>query len=205
MANKLYLYPKWLRFWHMVNALMFLVLILTGVSMQYSSLENPFIRFDIAVRWHNVAGIVVSVNYLIFLLGNVFSENGKYYRLNKKGLGDRLKKQFQYYLFGIFKGEHHPFPVTRERKFNPLQKVTYVLAMYIGVPVMIITGWALLFPEFIIHNVFGTGGIFLTDMFHVIMGFLLSIFMLIHIYFATIGHTASSNFKAIATGYHEAE
>ncbi|MFP4060458.1 MAG: cytochrome b/b6 domain-containing protein [Bacteroidota bacterium] len=205
MVKKIYLYPRWLRLWHTVNALMFIILIVSGISMQYASLENPIIQFDIAVRLHNFGGVILTLSYSIFLVGNVFTSNGRYYKIVKQELGEPVKKQFRYYLSGIFKGELHPYPVTKDRKFNPLQKITYILVMYIGVPVMVITGWALLFPEIIVHNVFGTGGIFLTALFHVIAGFLLSVFMIIHIYFATIGHSVSSNFKAIVTGYHETE
>ena len=37
---KMYLYPKWIRIWHLLNALMFIVLIVTGLSMQYTGKEN---------------------------------------------------------------------------------------------------------------------------------------------------------------------
>ena len=75
----------------------------------------------------------------------------------------------------MFKGEKHPFPVTEERKFNPLQKVTYVLAMYVAIPLLIISGIGLLFPEITINKFFGVSGLILTDILHITMGFFLSI------------------------------
>ncbi len=203
MSEKIYFYPVWLRLWHALNAILFIILIITGVSMQYSDPQYPFIPFAAAVSIHNVCGVILSLNYLIFLLGNIFLPNGKYYKMKWKGLFSRLKVQMHYYLVGLFKGEPPPFPLDRSRKFNPLQKFTYILAMYLGVPLVMITGWALLFPEIIIENVFGGSGIFATIIFHIIIGFLLSIFMIVHIYFSTIGARPSANFKAIVTGWHE--
>lgn len=202
-TNKLYLYPVWVRLWHITNALMCLTLILSGVSMQYSNPEFPFIRFDIAVSMHNISGIILSAMYVMFFVGNWSTSNGKHYRIRIRGLLNSLIKQARYYAFGIFKGEKPPFPVSKEMKFNPLQKFTYALTMYFFVPLVFITGWALLFPGMIITNVFGFGGIQITSLLHVTAGFLISLFLIIHIYFCTIGHSPSSNFKSMINGYHE--
>ncbi|MBK6346131.1 MAG: cytochrome b/b6 domain-containing protein [Bacteroidales bacterium] len=202
-TNKLYLYPVWVRLWHITNALMCLALILSGVSMQYSNPEFPFIRFDIAVSMHNISGIILSAMYVMFFVGNWSTSNGKHYRIRIRGLLNSLIKQARYYAFGIFKGEKPPFPVSKEMKFNPLQKFTYALTMYFFVPLVFITGWALLFPGMIITNVFGFGGIQITSLLHVTAGFLISLFLIIHIYFCTIGHSPSSNFKSMINGYHE--
>lgn len=203
-TNKLYLYPVWVRLWHVMNALMCLILIISGISMQYSNPEYPFIRFDLAVSMHNISGIVLSASYLMFFIGNWFTANGKHYRIRIKGLIVSLINQAKYYAFGIFKGEQPPYPVSKEMKFNPLQRFTYGLTMYLFVPLVLITGWALLFPETIVTNFFGFGGIQATSLLHVTAGFLISLFLIIHVYFCTIGHSPSSNFKSMISGYHEA-
>ncbi|MCF8339238.1 MAG: cytochrome b/b6 domain-containing protein [Bacteroidales bacterium] len=203
MEEKTYLYPKWIRLWHWSNAIFFIVLIVTGLSMQYSSQDYQFIPFSQAVYWHNIAGILLIIDYIIFLTGNALTMNGKYYKVKRKGLIDRIKKQFYYYTIGIFKGEKAPFPVNEERKFNPLQKVAYVGAMYVLIPLVIVTGVALLFPEMIVHKVFGVSGTLLTSLLHIAVGFLLTLFLLIHVYFSTFGKRVSSNFKSMINGYHE--
>ena len=203
MSGKIYLYPMWIRLWHALNALMILLLIITGVSMQYSNPEHPFIRFDIAVSIHNICGMILTANYLIFIAGNILTPNGRYYKTSIKGLIDRLLKQFLYYTIGIFRHEKAPFPVTKENKFNPLQQFTYVIAMYILGPIVFLTGWALLYPEFILTKIRGGSGLKFNDFIHVIIGFFLSFFMFIHIYFCTIGATFISNFKSMITGFHE--
>ncbi len=200
--KKIYLYPVWVRLWHWLNALLCLALILTGVSMQYAGPEFHFIRFDLSVSIHNISGIALTGSYLIFFIGNLLTNNGRYYNMKIKKLGKRLIKQFRYYTIGIFKHEDAPFPISEKRKFNPLQKFTYVVTMYIFLPLVFISGWALLFPEIIIDVVLGWSGIHLTDLLHIITGFFISIFMIVHIYFCTIGKTASSNFRSMINGWH---
>ncbi len=202
-SERLYLYPVWVRLWHLFNAIMCLVLILSGVSMQYSNPQYPLIRFDIAVTMHNITGVMLTVSYLYFVVANLSTKNGKYYRAKTKGLFKRLNKQFIYYTIGIFKNAEKPFPITKKRKFNPMQKLSYILIMYLFMPLIFFSGWALLFPETIIHNVLGFSGVHLTGMLHIVSGFIISVFMLIHIYFCTIGTTSSSNFKAMINGWHE--
>jgi len=114
-------------------------------------------------------------------------------------------KQLRFYSFGMFRGEKHPFPVTMENKFNPLQKFTYVLSMYVGMPLLIISGLGLLFPEITINKLFGVSGLVLTDILHKSMGFLLSIFMIIHIYTCTLGARPGSLFWGMVSGYHPSE
>lgn len=200
----MYLYPKWIRAWHLINALMFLILIITGISMQYTDKENAayVVGFAKAVKWHNFAALVLIINYLFFVMGNILTNNGRFYRLGEKGFLSNLRKQMTYYSWGMFKGEKHPFPVTEERKFNPLQKFSYVLLMYIAFPLLIISGIGLLLPEITITTFFGISGLILTDILHISMGFCLSIFLIIHVYTCTLGAKPTSLFWGMISGYH---
>lgn len=202
-GEKLYLYPKWLRIWHGINALSIIILIISGISMQYSSVENPLLGFELAVYLHNIFGVITAVNYLFFFIANLMTSNGKAYLLKMKGLVERLMLQSKYYLYGYFKGEAKPFPISRDNKFNPLQRVAYVSAMYGFVPLVIITGLALLYPEIIIERVLGSSGIMLTAVLHATMGFLISLFLIIHLYVASVGKSPFKNYKSIVSGYHE--
>lgn len=202
--DKIYLYPIYIRLWHMLNALCMLILIVTGLCMQYSSPNGSLIPFHISVQMHNISGILLSASYLVFFVGNILSGNGKHYRLQWQGLRKRMLVQGRYYLYGYFKKQSPPFPVSSINKFNPLQAVTYVMVMYIGLPLVVITGFGLLFPEIILDGIFGVNGLVLTDLIHVIMGFLLSIFMIVHIYLCTMGESPKHNFRGILTGWHNA-
>jgi thiosulfate reductase cytochrome b subunit len=202
--EKLYLYPVYIRIWHLCNAICCLFLILTGISMQFSNPKYPMIRFDVAVSIHNIVGILLTISYLVFFIGNLFSGNGIYYRMAFRGLYERLMTQFNYYTRGIFRNEQPPFPISKEIKFNPLQQFTYVGTMYLLIPFVFITGWAMMYPDvFIPVKFLGSSGLHLTDLVHIFAGFLISIFMFVHIYFCTIGKTPLSNFKSMIDGFHE--
>lgn len=201
--NKIYFYPIWLRIWHGINALGILILIVTGINMQYSNPGLELINFNRAVNLHNIAGMLVTINYLVFLFGNILTPNSRYYRLKIRGLIKRLTLQVDYYTSGMFKNQPPPFPLNEKRKFNPMQKVAYLMAMYIFVPGLIITGLALLFPELIIEDVYSVSGVFMTAILHASLGFLVSIFLVVHLYVATIGKHPLNNFKSIINGYHD--
>ncbi|MEI6576443.1 MAG: cytochrome b/b6 domain-containing protein [Bacteroidota bacterium] len=201
MSDRLYFYPIWIRIWHWTNALCFLTLIVTGFSMQYSNPEAPLIPFAFGVKVHSYTGFVLTFSYFFFFFGNIFSRNGRFYKMYSKGMINSLIKQGMYYAFGIFKGEPHPYPLNKDRKFNPLQQFTYIFAMYIALPLMVISGLALYWPK--IFNLLGIGSLILMDITHVIMGVILTVFMAIHLYICTLGHSPLSNFKSMFNGWHE--
>ncbi|HOF20601.1 MAG TPA: cytochrome b/b6 domain-containing protein [Bacteroidales bacterium] len=203
----MYLYPLGIRLWHALNAILIIILIITGISMQYTDKGNLvfIIDFAAAVKWHNITAIILVISYIFFLILNIVSGNAKYYRINRNNLFSDLGKQFRYYVSGMFKGEKHPFPVSMESKFNPLQKLTYVLIMYAGLPLIIISGFGMMFPEITIVKLFGVSGFILTDILHITMAFLVTVFLVIHIYTCTLGTKPTSLFRGMITGYHEPE
>jgi thiosulfate reductase cytochrome b subunit len=202
--ERLYFYPVVIRLWHLINAVLCLLLILTGISMQFSNPQYPMIRFDVAVSIHNIAGILLIISYFIFILGNIITKNWRYYKIKPRGMFASLKLQFIYYTRGIFEKMETPFPLSAERKFNPLQLFTYLMIMVIVFPFLMITGIFMLYPEiFIPTKILGISALHLTDLLHITLGFIVSVFMFVHVYFCTIGRTPLSNFKGMITGYHE--
>ena len=205
MSGRVYLYPIWIRLWHLTNALLCLILIISGISMHYARPDAPMIRFNIAVTMHNVSGILLTISYLVFILGNLFTGNGKNYLIQIDGFRKRMWNQIYYYSIGVFKKQEPPYPIGKARKFNPLQQVTYATIMYFFLPLIFITGWALLFPEIIVEEWLGINGFAATDLLHIVAGFVVSFFLLIHLYFATMGKKPADHYKAMITGYHDDE
>lgn len=197
-----YLYPLWLRIWHWINAACFLILIFTGIFMHYS-LEP--VAFETSRFLHNTSGILLSIAYLFYIIMNIISGNYRQYIPPKKDFMKNLIIQARYYGYGIFKGEDHPFHTTEESKFNPLQRITYLFIMYIFMPLVILTGILLFFPEAAPDNVLGAGGIWPVAIAHTAVGYILSYFMVAHIYLATHGPTVSANFKSMIDGYHRSD
>lgn len=198
--DKLYFYPLWLRIWHAFNALGIIVLIVTGLTMQSST---EAIGFNLVINIHNIAGAVVSVSYLIYFFGNMFTPNGRFYLVKFKGFLKRPIKQAYYYAWGMFHGMTAPYPLSEKRKFNPLQKYSYIMVMYIFIPVVIVSGIALLFPEIIIDEIYQLNGVFVTAVVHSAMGFLISVFLVVHLYIASIGKSPLENFRSIVNGWHK--
>jgi thiosulfate reductase cytochrome b subunit len=198
-GHKIYFYPTWLRIWHGINAVGIILLIISGYLMQSGSAGGAF---QLMVNMHNVAGIIVSLNYLVFVVGNLVSGNGRYYIVKPKNFLKRPMKQAYYYAWGMFHGMKKPYPLSENRKFNPLQKYTYIATMYLLVPLVIVSGIALLFPEIIIEEIYNVSGIMVTAVVHSAVGFFLSIFLIVHIYIASIGESPKENFKSIINGWH---
>lgn len=182
MADKM----LWVKIWHWANGALCVILILTGIHMQYSGFGMLLIPFEASVGIHNLCGGLLVLNFIVFISFNIKSRNYKNYKFIKGELFTGIITQARYYAFGIFKGEKEPFPVGAgtDREFNPLQKLSYVIIMYICMPIMVITGLAMSFPEMIADRIFGVSGFMLTDILHVVVAFILSIFLIIHIYFA---------------------
>ncbi|PLX22494.1 MAG: hypothetical protein C0597_02430 [Marinilabiliales bacterium] len=203
--NRIYLYPVWLRIWHGVNALCIILLGVTGISMQYTNIDNPLIQFNNAVSIHNFVGVLTSISYIFYFIANFYSNNYKHYKFELKGLVGRLMKQGEYYVIGYLKGLTKPFPISLKEKFNPLQRLSYFATMYMLVPAVVITGTALLYPEMILERFYNMSGIKITAFLHSLAGFFILIFVIIHLYVITIGKNPLKNFKSIIDGYHDAE
>jgi len=200
--KKLYLYPVWVRLWHWTNVLLFIILIMSGISLHFAGSNHLFFTFETAMLIHNAAGILLTIAWLAFFIGNLFSHNSTHYRVKLTGLFDRLIKQSHYYAIGIFKGEPHPFHVSADMKFNPLQQVSYIAVMYGLMPILIISGLLFLFPTYLPDKLMDIGSIWVVAMIHLIVSYLLILFMLVHIYIITTGETVFSKLKSMITGWH---
>jgi hypothetical protein len=130
-----------------------LSVIISNDSYVIGTQQIPFLRtLSFIILGLVFAGIIVSLNYLLFIIGNAVTGNGKYYIVKFKNFLKRPMKQAYYYAWGMFHGMKPPYPLSENRKFNPLQKYSYLLVMYLFVPVVIISGFGLLFPEIIIEE-----------------------------------------------------
>jgi thiosulfate reductase cytochrome b subunit len=198
-------YPLWLRCWHWANAVLFVVQLLTGLSMHYGAPAGPAVGFRSALLVHNTAGILLTLLYLWFLFGNLRYGNGRYYRFTPGELTRGMLSQTRYYLLGIFRGDPHPFPHGANRKFNPLQKMSYVVVMFVLLPPLIVSGWALFFPARMPDSVFGIPGVAICALAHTYLGFLLSLFMVVHMYLGTTGETVGELFRLMLVGESRAE
>ncbi|MEO5350275.1 MAG: cytochrome b/b6 domain-containing protein [Magnetococcus sp. YQC-3] len=199
------LYPVWLRIWHWSNALSFIILIVSGVSLHFAGSTVPLLPFNTARVLHNVFGLLLTFAYGVYALATLFGRNGIHYRPRLAGLPGRLLRQAMFYGVGIFRGEPHPFPATARCKFNPLQQVTYLGVMFVFVPLLILSGLLFFFPEWAPEQFLEMDGLWVVGVAHFLLGLLLTAFMLGHLYLATAGETLLGEFRKMIFGARAGE
>jgi thiosulfate reductase cytochrome b subunit len=180
MTQGIFTYSRFERFWHWTQAALVLFLAVTGFEIHGSL---TFLGYEQAVRTHRVAANALIVLIAFAIFWHFTTGEWRQYIPTRA----RLRAQIDYYLVGIFRGAPHPSQKTRLSKLNPLQRIVYLALKLLAFPVMIVSG-LLHFP--IAH----TAGAY----------FLLS-FVVAHVYLITTGETATSNLKAMLTGYEERE
>jgi Ni/Fe-hydrogenase b-type cytochrome subunit len=204
--EKVYINPLPVRIWHWVNALGFILLILTGFQLRYADLFS-LMTFEAAVKLHNWVGFAVIGNYFLWLGFYLFSDKITNYHpvFEAKEHIRSYFLQMRYYSYGIFKGEKSPHRVEPHNKFNPMQRMTYQMIMLVWVPIQSITGlmmWDVKRFEGWIELV---GGIRVVDTIHVLLFILFVFFVLVHAYMGALGQKPSTHFKEMFTGYEEHE
>ena len=204
LIDETYINPLPVRIWHWVNALVFIMLILTGFQIRYVGLVSV-LSFETAVKMHNWIGFAAIANFLVWLGFYLFTDKIKVYHpeLDAKKFFLNFFRQAQYYSFGIFKGEKSPHHVRPHDKFNPLQSMTYQIVMLMVVPVQFVTGilmWDIKRFEGWIDVL---GGIRVVSTIHILIFILFVFFILVHAYMGALGHKPSAHYKEMFTGYEE--
>lgn len=198
------LYPLWLRAWHGLHALCFVLLAASGLSLHYSESYDAALPFGLAVRVHDATGIAMTVLYVWFVVRNATSGNLRHYSLPRPALRS-IGRQLVWYVSGMFQGAPRPFPRSRDAKLNPAQASTYLLVMYAITPACVLSGVALLFPQLAPERVAGVGGVWPMALLHLASGWLLSLFLLLHLYMVTTGPRLWTYLVEIARGEDAAE
>ncbi|MFO7560152.1 MAG: cytochrome b/b6 domain-containing protein [Desulfobacterales bacterium] len=200
MMKKTYLYSVYERIWHWVQAFGVLLLLVTGFIISFSG-HLTVIDFHTAVSIHNIIGLVLVLNAFLAFFYNLAGGLLKRYM---PGLDDFFPLGFThagYYLYGIFRGESHPFDKTPEKRLLPLQKIVYFSILNGLLPLMIITGilkYSLKFSP-VYAELFG--GLSILGPFHRFGAWLFLSFVIVHVYMTTTGHTPFSSMIAMITGY----
>ena len=202
--RKIYLHPLPVRLWHWLNALGFVLLIITGFQIRYVDLLS-LMSFEAAVHLHNWVGFVVIANWFLWFVYYLFSERVTSYHpdLDPVSFFRRYFRQAGYYSWGYFHGEERPHQVKPHDKFNPMQKLTYQFVMFISAPVTFLTGLMMWDVQRFSGLIEMVGGIRVVNTVHVLMFILFVMFILVHAYMGFLGAKPSSHFKEMFTGYEE--
>lgn len=193
--KKVYIYYKFERFWHWMQALLVILLALTGFAIHFNW---EFISFEQAVIWHQYLAwaFVVLIAFAIFW--HLTTGEWKQYVPG----GDVISMAL-YYTIGMFRKEPKPVQKSKLSKLNPLQRIAYAGLKILVIPVLVTTGF--LYYYFNDFTSVGPEGrnLALVANIHTFAAYLLIAFMCAHIYLTTTGHTVASNMKAMITGWEE--
>ena len=182
--SKVYVYPLPVRLWHWGNALIFIALLLSGLFSHFGLLTRGILK-----PVHILGAVSLMGLWAYFFVMNIITGNIKHYFGSLKGIVSLCAVQLRYYLYGIFRGEAHPFHTTKESKFNPLQQITYIGVTYIMIPALIITGTQIHDHPFMKAP-------------HLGLSLLSLIFIAGHVYLSLCGSYKTQYIKGMIDGYH---
>ncbi len=204
--QRIYIHPLPVRVWHWTNAASCVMLFLTGMQIRYVGLINV-VPFRTAVIVHRWIGFVLIANFFLWFFFYLFSDRIRVYHteLNPVKFFHGSVRQALYYGYGFFKRAPDPFHVSKYRKFNPLQAMTYQNIMLLLLPIQCCTGILLWNLTRFAKVVAFVGGVRVVDTVHVLIFVFFAFFIPAHAYLGTLGRTPTDHFKAMLTGYEEVE
>ena len=198
MNERVYIFKGFERFWHWCQASLIIFLMLTGFEIHGT---YTLFGFGRAVDLHTIAAWALVGLWVFAIFWNFTTGEWRQYAPTVEKIG----ALFDYYTRGIFRGEKHPVHPTPVRKFNSLQRLSYLAILALVMPLIWITGWLQLFyGEW---ERWGFGGLDLAQVAfgHTFAAFLILIFFIGHVYLATTGRTLTSHIRAMVTGWEEIE
>lgn len=203
-TRRVHMYDAYRRFWHWLQAITIVILLVTGLIIHRPDLFGMF-SFSGMVSLHNILAVILLINAALSLFYHLATERMREYIPRPYGFFDDAIRQTKYYVSGIFKGEPHPFEKRPDDRMNPIQKLTYFGILNVLLPLQIATGalmWGVQYwPEF--AGAFG--GLPLLAPFHSLLAWMFACFIVGHVYLTTTGATPLEAIRGMVTGYEEVE
>lgn len=197
MVN-IYLYTRYERFWHWLQSIIIILLLLTGFEIH--GLFN-WLGFEDAVGIHNFVGLSWLILFAFFVFWVITTGEWRQYAPTTR----KMLAVVRYYSYGIFRGESHPVPKRKDAKHNPLQRLVYLSLAALLLPIQMATGflyWG--------YNSWPSWGLEWLSLpaiavVHMAGAFAILSFLVVHIYMTTTGHTLFAHIKAMITGWEEVD
>jgi len=193
-ARGVYIFTVFERIWHWSQAVLIIFLLLTGFEVH--GFWNLF-GFERALDLHILAAFTLVVLWAFAIFWHVVTGQWRHYVPTT----DRLWATISFYAVGIFIGAPHPFRPSLKRKHNPLQAMAYLGFKVAMAPAVWISGLILWsygkFPDLY------PGGlpVLWVSAIHVGAAFLISAFLVAHLYLITTGETVTARLRAMITGW----
>ena len=117
-TERVYMYDAYERFWHWLQTVTIILLLLTGLVIHRPDLFGMF-SFPHMVTLHNLLAIVLIANAGLALFWHLASGQIRQFIPRPYGFFDQAIVQAKFYLHGIFKGHEHPFDKTLPQEAQP--------------------------------------------------------------------------------------
>lgn len=197
-TKRVLIYNKFNRIWHWSQALLVVLLALTGFTIHFGW---PIFEFQTAVFLHKILAWLFVVLIAFAIFWHLTTGQWKQY---VPGTG-QISAMIRFYTVGIFRHEPHPVHKTALSKLNPLQKMAYLGLKILVIPVLVTSGF--LYYYYNSWDAIGLGGMPLAPvaLIHTFAAFALIAFMFAHMYLTTTGRTPLSNLKAMVHGWEDVE
>lgn len=199
--RRVYVYKGFERFWHWTQASLIIFLAFTGFEVHGTI---HVLGFEHAARFHRVASWMLIALIVFAIFWHLVTGEWRQYIPTTK----KLAAQIRFYSIGMFKGEKHPTKKSEVKKLNPLQRLVYLGFKLVLIPLTITSGIIYMFQKTIDRNnivVVSDFSIESIAFWHTLGAFLLMLFLVVHVYMTTTGHTPTSNIQAMITGYEDLE
>ena len=199
MTVRAMVFKRFERFWHWTQAVLIIVLLISGFEIHGT---YELMGFEDAVDLHVIAAWSLVTLWVFAIFWHFTTGEWKQYTPTLKKVDAMVK----YYLLGIFAHAPHPFRQTMLRKHNPLQRLAYLFLWLVVSPMIWITGWLYLF--YAMWQEWGIDQYLILEdiaFYHVLSAFMMLVFLIVHVYLITTGHTVLAHLKAMITGWDEVD
>jgi len=204
MSNRVYMYTRYERIWHWLQAAVIIALMLTGLEIHAPG-SFHLLGFETSADVHKVLGFLLIANAVLGLFYHLTTGAIRQYFASSQDFLPLAVRQTSYYLHGIFHGAPYPFEKRPEMKLNPLQRITYLVILNVLLPLQVLTGLLLWGAQRWPDVIGRMGGLAALAAVHTMGSWIFIAFVVGHVYLTTTGHTPLGNIKAMITGWETVE
>lgn len=199
MSERIYIYKRYERFWHWSQALLIIIMMITGFEVHGS---YSMLGFQKAVQLHSLAAWTLLTLWAFTIFWQFTTGEWRQYLPSLKNVGAMIK----YYTIGIFTNAPHPFHKTVVQKHNPLQRLAYLALLAFISPLIWGTGiFYLFYGDWARLGIDQTLSLETVAVLHTLGAYMITAFFFIHVYLTTTGHTVFAHIKAMITGWEEVD
>jgi len=173
--------------WHWFHGLCMTLLVTTGIQLRLPDMLPIFAKFLNAVNLHNLIGTILIVDYIFWVSFHLWKKEFKSrFFVSPKDFFQHMTDMLHYYGYLIFIGERVPERCSHYSPFDPLERAFFLTTMFVLLPIQSFSGILLLYMNSLMPLIKALGGLRIVDAIHIICGYLLIAFLIIHVYFHTL-------------------